>query len=98
MTDIPPELVARMVAMLRGLVRNGYLIDIATIRAIVAELPEPVDPLLEDAREICAVEMECCLSPRTAGQIRAGDHDNGAMMKAALAALRRGVEIGRGGE
>lgn len=47
MTDIPTELQPRVVALLRGMATNRDMTireRYAEARAIVAELPEPVDP------------------------------------------------------
>ena len=58
---------------------------------------EPVDPLLEEAREICAKDAERLRYPSSAEGYRAGDHDDSPIVQVILTALRRGVEIGKGG-
>lgn len=57
-------------------------------RGLIA--PEPVDPLLVEAREICA-GLE---GPNKGYQYTSGERDNYPTMLVALAALRRGREIG----
>ena len=57
---------------------------------------KPVDPLLEEAREICALDAERSYLPDAARMFRAGDNDHYHLVCAVLAALRRGVEIGKG--
>lgn len=93
MTDIPTHLQPRVVALLRKMSRshlNGDWMEEA--RAIVAKLPEPPDPLLIEAREIAVAhhphkDMEHAF--------RSGAFDSGPSVTIALAALRRGQEIGK---
>lgn len=58
-------------------------------------LSEPVDPLLVEAREMCAQYYEQ-LVPKThwADTTRTGHNDELAEVQIALAALRRGIELG----
>lgn len=72
----------------------------AFARYIARHEEPPVDPLLIEAREICAKVQEERGSPLHAQQLRDGDFDvhQGPMMLAAMAALRRGIELGKGGE
>jgi len=91
---IPPEVVERMVAFVRAcdhisLPTDGW--QFTEARAIVALLPEPVDPDLVEARELAAVASEK-LSHPWAPKIRAGEKDDApqAGVSLALAAIRRG--------
>lgn len=61
-------------------------------RHIAAHEPAPVDPLLAEAREICACMPG--VNALQAGEYRSGRWDAGGMVDLALAALRRGREIG----
>lgn len=85
MTDIPDEIVQRMVRFLRYYERNK-IDDVETFghqamleaRAIVALLPEPVDPDLVEARVF----------------YEAWDNDQiSTVVDACLAALKRGREL-----
>lgn len=58
---------------------------------------KPVDPLIAEAREICAKDAERWGLHEAARRHRAGEGDNTVMMPLILATLRRGVEIGKGG-
>ena len=70
--------------------------------AYIAEKEEPpVDPLLEEAREICARLYERESSKTLAKGYREGKYDHelesaASALCIALAALKRGIEIGRG--
>ncbi len=67
--------------------------QMAFARYIMEHEEEPVDPLLEEAREICAEEI----GPNKAYQCRNGDRDGYIETRTALAALKRGIELGKGG-
>ena len=54
----------------------------------------PVDPLLIEAREICAVDAERNRLG-IAEQYRAGTMDNVPLMELTIQGLRRGIEIGK---
>lgn len=91
MTDIPTHLQPRVVALLRNMADSNVLgIGVwDEARAIVAKLP---DPLLIEAREIAVAhhphkDMEHAF--------RSGAFDTGPSVTIALAALRRGQEIGK---
>lgn len=66
-------------------------------RLIAAHEEPPVDPLLIEAREICAAVQEKRGFPIYASQFRDGGFDacHGPMMATAMAALRRGIELAR---
>lgn len=98
MTERPSdELVGRMVAHFRAVVEkykdvnprnNAELIE---ARAIVAELPKPVDPDLVEAREICALAQHPRFSsPEAAESYRLGAYDSDTCVQHALAAIKRG--------
>lgn len=52
-----------------------------------------VDPLLMEAREVCAKWMETMHSPEGASRYRSGEWDRSTLMEIALAALHRGMEL-----
>lgn len=70
-----------------------WIVDV--VAALIAEHEEaPVDPLLIEAREIAS---DTCISvgnPTGSGLCRQGEWDNEPLVKTALVALRRGIEIG----
>lgn len=72
--------------------------DIVVTRAFARYIAEheepPVDPLLIEAREIAAETWRNAGSIRYADNIEAGRRDGANDVVIALAALRRGVEIG----
>ena len=55
-------------------------------------LPEPVDPLLIEAREICS-QMHHAQLPHIYDEYRAGQRDTDDDVQLALAALKRGLTI-----
>ena len=63
-------------------------------RAIVADLPPEVDPLLIEAREVCAKFSERLGHNFDAKRFREGALDENYMIEPVLAALRRGIELG----
>lgn len=62
-------------------------------RGLIA--PEPVDPLLVEAREIEARHCELAGFNARARQIRAGEYDEDGPVRCTLRGLRRGMELGR---
>ena len=56
----------------------------------------PPDPLLKEAREVCAQVEEGRGSHSTAESFRTGAFDMSGVMEYALAALKRGIEVGKG--
>lgn len=69
----------------------------AFARYIAEHEEPPVDPLLIEARQV-AVEtlaLHANHSPITAREIREGNWDKQPIVQAPLAALRRGIEIGK---
>jgi len=63
-------------------------------RYIAAHEEAPVDPLLIEAREICAVDAERNRLG-IAEQYRAGRMDNVPLLQLTIQGLRRGIEIGK---
>ncbi len=53
----------------------------------------PEDPLLQEARELCAQWYDKRPGPYTAAGYRKGDNDHRDLMVIALSALRRGMEL-----
>lgn len=104
MTDLSPETVGKLVALVRG-VANCYPVEgeargvgskwINDARAIVAELPEPVDPDLMEAREavIASVGFGGTIA---ADRARSGDFDTWPTVIAALAGIKRGRALAAG--
>ena len=75
---------------------SEYLTELRE-RGLIAPEPE-VDPLLEEAREVCAKWAEdgnSWVSVAAAGRYRDGEWDDASHMVISLAALRRGMELGR---
>lgn len=60
---------------------------------LIAPEPEPVDPLLDEAREIAASCYEDDGFTNYVRQIREGYKDHGVGVRIALAALRRNLEL-----
>ena len=60
-------------------------------RGLIA--PEPVDPLLVEAREIEARHCELAGFNARARQIRAGEYDEDGPVRCTLRGLRRGMEL-----
>lgn len=100
--EIAPELVARMVALVRQMNEKGRnsiglsmpLRDwtaeaYAEAIAIAAELPAPVDPDLVEARAIVALAQHPDFSPKNAAdRYRKGDWDGDTAVKRAVAAIK----------
>lgn len=89
--DIPDEVVARMVALVREMADRDsptYYYDLfMRARDIAALLPEPVDPDLIEARKI----VKACYPEMTEGY-------NGRRMMVAKSALARGRELAKEGK
>ena len=76
---------------LRNLTRDEYVAELRE-RGLIAE---PVDPDLEEAREVCAQNAESDGFTSLADAYRKGDADHRATIQVALAALRRGRELAK---
>lgn len=118
MTQPSPEAVERMMAHFRAVVAKYAHVkddggamnpELEEARAIVAMLPEPVDPDLIEAREIAASECRKVGATAAAEQIETsiaapetiGDHfnkSNAAIVGAALAAIKRGRALAESGK
>lgn len=109
MTDIPKWAAERAVELVdqeaphRFTVAAGWVgcPSNPTITAFARYIAEheqpPVDPLLVEARKIIAKHFERDGLSSAARDARAGKSDHVAAVKAAYEALRRGIEIGKGG-
>jgi len=92
--DTKPDVTARMEALVREIAEHGphafitkYMAEEA--RAIVALLPEPVDPDLIEAREIAAAYLNAPVS-----DVRDGGYDSSPEVGCALMGLkRRGIAL-----
>ena len=96
--DTKPDVTARMEALVREVDEHGphafitkYMAEEA--RAIVALLPEPVDPDLIEAREIVAG-----LARPYRSEIINGEWDETTEIRIATAAIKRGRELALAGE
>ena len=100
--EITPELQARMVALVRQMHEKGRdRIEFsmpardwtseayAEARAIVAELPAPVDPDLLIAREVACNNSRWTLGDAQWMAVIEGRQDHIPMVKCALAAIKR---------
>lgn len=65
---------------------------------IAAHEEQPEDPLLIEARRIVSCNKSGRYSPATEELIEAGEFDREEPVQVALAALRRGIELGKAGE
>jgi hypothetical protein len=72
--------------------RNDNIVNGFRERGLIAE--EPVDPLLLEAREITAQIVGALGASWFGSEFRKGRCDDHRYMQIALAALRRGIEIG----
>lgn len=107
MTDISPELQARMIALIRDLHADHMKYDLhdrqqdfcARTAAIVALLPVEVDADLVAARELLAARYDRELCPEsyvaTTRAILAGEDDGTLSVQYVLAAIKRGRELER---
>lgn len=99
MSDIPEWAVKRATDLTSEAMRDGSWLPIgghasAAFARYIAEHEEPpVDPLLIEAREIGATHC-----PESADAFRDGLRDGHSSVKAILAALKRGMELGKGTE
>lgn len=100
---VGPELVERMVALVRDLHADHLRYNLhdrqqdfcVRTAAIVAELPEPVDPDLIEVRALAAtVGLHFGLAERLS-YIADGRGDNWYETQLALAALKRGRELAK---
>ena len=94
--DISPELVERLVKAARDVVKawgsNPFIDDnYKALRAIVAELPEPIDPDLLEARKLACVGRD----EATAKGVMAGEYDGWTVVQYHLAGIKRGRELAR---
>jgi hypothetical protein len=96
MKDIPDEVVERMVALVKDAAGTAGIAPVSAVeaeaRAIMALLPQPIDPLLLRAREIAAQEFETIEMRVTAGRTRLGLHDDSPTVQAAFRAFQEGVK------
>lgn len=107
MSDIPEWAVRRAVEMANQTagytVQNSHQARLDTLgpygkslaRYIAEHEEPPVDPLLIEAREIAATNFELA-GAGFPEEVRAGAWDHKTCVIVALAALKRGIEIGKG--
>lgn len=110
MTDLSPEVVGRMVAHFRSVaakyshVKDGagnFNEELREVRAIVALLPEQVDPDLVEARKIAASFAKpgayMCFSAGdlSSQRILEGRDDETSLVQNLLVAIKRGRELAR---
>lgn len=105
MAEISPELQDEMVAHFRRVVEKYKHVkddfgacndELREARAIVAKLPQPVDPDLIEAREVYARIAESVHDDRIeAKHARSGILDDDEYVKLVLAAIKRGRELER---
>lgn len=96
--QIAPELVQRMVAEFRSLSTvnlsdlDRYFAKnvVETAKAIVADLPKPVDPDILEAREVACQNWFANCEHQL---VRAGDYDDQAVLAGIRHGLRRGREL-----
>lgn len=104
--EINPEAVERMVALVRERIfayrecdADSFPNYITEAHEIAAMLPEPVDPLLVEARDVAGDAMAAgtyagqCYSTGAINAVRTGADDGNAYVRAALAGIRRGREL-----
>ena len=72
---------------------SSQIIDDLRERGLIAPEPEPVDPLLDEAREIVAKLSEDDGNPAFACAVRSCKRDDDLEVRIALTALRRGMEL-----
>ena len=106
MTDLSPEVVGRMVALVRAWANDARTVAEARqlgieARAIVALLPEPVDLDLVEARKIAASFAKpgayMCFSAGdlSSQRILEGRDDETSLVQNLLLAIKRGRELAR---
>lgn len=97
MTYINEATVERMVRLVRRIALQPLSDAGVEARAIVALLPEPVDPDLVEARQVVidtlAPENHARCNCRE--EIANGGWDSGQKVRASLAAIKRGRELAR---
>lgn len=99
MTDVEPEIVERMVGFVRScaekpaLTLYDSLVIINEARAIVALLPEPVDPDLVEAR---LLSISFRSGEKIKDEIMSGKRDDEEAIQALLAAIKRGRQLATG--
>lgn len=108
MSEISPDLIERMVALVRDMASrdDGTILtqvqhstSFMRAREIAALLPEPVDPDLIEARAVAAhVHLDMHGSERSAEAILNGRHDDWILLISCVAAIKRGRELAALGE
>lgn len=91
------EQLDRMEALVRSMANDEARDYPAEARAIVALLPEPVDPDLVEARKICEERVRL-VDANLAAEYRDGDYDTQMEMQVTLAAIKRGRQLEREGK
>ena len=94
MSDLPPAWAIEKVKQLHRK-EGGATVPMAHAFARYIAEHEP-DPLLVEARAICAEHWRNRRSGDFADKVIAGECDHHSDVASALAALRRGIEIGKG--
>lgn len=103
MTKIDDALVERMVKLVRDLhadhvehnMHDRVQDFVARTAAIVAELPEPVDPDLIEARKLVAKRYNRETSSDAILETLLGDDDDTDAVRNCVAAIKRGRELER---
>jgi len=106
MSDIAPELVVSMEQLVRAMAEHEMFVspaqhgkavcdDYWRAKMIAAALPEPVDPDLIEARNICHDVISIGVPDNTGAYVR-GELDGSLSMRAAVAAIKRGRELAGG--
>lgn len=93
--DVSPEVVERMVRLVRDVAVNGDYEQREKARALIAILPKPVDPDLLEARRLVATSRDPGLSADMRANILKGEEDDSPIwgMPVVLAAIKRGREL-----
>lgn len=101
---ISPDLTARMEALVRKLATWTWVAhtnadkDYAEARAIVALLPEPVDPDLIEARRLVAEKFDGGTKSLAGDAVRAGARDHAHDVQLAYDCIKRGRALALAGE
>ena len=92
--DRMERLVRRMVSF-SGLYRDGEVAAdwISEAGEIVALLPEPIDPVVLRAREVCRDQLRAQGLPGLAEEAMTGVNDHSEDMLFAIAGIRAGMEM-----
>lgn len=107
MSEIKPEVVDRMVALVRKMggsssigrpYQDGETIQFSsshyeTARAIVAALPMPIDPDMIEARRMESAQAEANGFIDYAVSVRNGDQDNEGPVRCRYEGIKRGREL-----